>query len=167
MQSFHILDDWSYTRSILNQISRMIQSYHILDDQSYTGSILNWSSRMIQSCHILNDRISPDHFWTYVPRWYNPSSFSKIEVSRSLLDICPRMIQSLFILEDQGLWVTLGQVSRDDTIPVQHHYSPFRRRSFRTTPILSRKCLNFTWDRGFVSTSETKPSSSTSSVCEY
>ena len=48
----------------------------------------------------------------------------------TFLDRCPGMIQSLFILENRGLRVTLGQVSRDDTIPLQHLYSPFRGRSF-------------------------------------
>ena len=71
------------------------------------------------------------------------------------MDRCPRMIQSLFILEDRGHRITLGQVPRDDTIPLQHHHSPFRGRSFRTTPSLSRKCSNFTRDRGFVNTSAT------------
>ena len=112
----------NFTGSVLNRSPRMIQSYHILDDWSYTGSILNQSSRMIQSHHIL---------------------------------------------DDQSLQITLGQVSRDDTIPLQHHYSPFRGRSFWTIPSLSRKCSNFTRDRGFVSASSSKPSSSTSLVCEY
>jgi hypothetical protein len=35
------------------------------------------------------------------------------------------------------------------------HYSPFRGRSLRTTPSLSRKCSNFTRDRGLVNTSTT------------
>jgi hypothetical protein len=35
------------------------------------------------------------------------------------------------------------------------HYSPFRGRSLRTTPILSRKCSNLTRDRGLVNTSTT------------
>ena len=74
------------------------------------------------------------------------------------------MIQSLFILKDRGLRITLGKIPRDDTIPLQHHYSPFRGRSFLTTPILSRKCSNSTRGRGFISTSSSKPSSSTSSV---
>ena len=65
------------------------------------------------------------------------------------------MIQSLFFLRDISLRITLGQMSRDDTLPLQHHYSPFRGRSFQTTPSLSRKCSNFTWDRGFVNTSTT------------
>ena len=108
-----------------------------------------------------------DTFWTEVQGWCNPTTFMKTEVTRSILDRCPRMIQSLFILEDQGHRITFGQMSRDDTIPLQHHYSPFQGRSFRATPSLSRKCSNFTWDRGFVSTSLSKPSSSTSLVCEY
>ena len=111
-------------------------------------------------------KVTLDPFWTKVQGWYNPATFSMTEVTGSLLDICPRMIQSLFILEDRGLRITLGQVPRDDTIPLQHHYSPFRGRSFWTTPSLSRKCSNFTRYRGFVSASS-KPSSSTSLVCEY
>jgi hypothetical protein len=40
---------------------------------------------------------------------------------------------------------------------MSHHsnYSPFRGRSFRTIPSLSRKCSNFTQDRGLVNTSAT------------
>ena len=34
-------------------------------------------------------------------------------------------------------------------------YSPFQRGSFRTIPSLSRKCSNFTRDRGLVNTSAT------------
>jgi hypothetical protein len=34
-------------------------------------------------------------------------------------------------------------------------YSPFQGGSFRTIPILSRKCSNFTRDRGLVNTSAT------------
>ena len=51
--------------------------------------------------------------------------------------------------------MTLGQVSQDDTIPLQHHYCPFQGRSFQTTPILSRKCLNFIRQRGFINASAT------------
>jgi hypothetical protein len=36
-----------------------------------------------------------------------------------------------------------------------HIYSPFQGRSFRTIPSLSRKCSNFTRDRGLVITSAT------------
>ena len=143
----------------------------------------------MQSYHILGDQSLQIPFWTKVQGWCNPTTFSGTEVTGSILDRCPRMIQSLFILEDRshritsgqmswydtiplilegrGPRITLGQVPRDDTIPLQHHYSPFQGRSFRTTPTLSQKCLNFTRDRGFVSTSSSKPSSSTSSVCEY
>ena len=106
IQSYHILNDQSYTGSILNRISRMIQSYRILDDWSYTGSVLNQISRMIQSYHILDDRghwitsrhMSQDdtiplhsrrprslnHFRESSQGWYNPTSFSKIEVFGSL-----------------------------------------------------------------------------------
>jgi hypothetical protein len=40
---------------------------------------------------------------------------------------------------------------------MSHHnnYSPFRGRSFRTIPSLSRNCSNFTRDRGLVNTSAT------------
>ena len=92
----------------------------------FTGSVLNRSPRMIQSCHLLDDRSSPDPFWTkiqgwYNPTtflmtevtldtfwtegqgWYNPTTFLMTEVTGSLLDICPGMIQSLFILQDRGL----------------------------------------------------------------
>ena len=114
---------------------------------------------------------SQDHFRESAQGWYNPTSFLKAEVSESLLDICPKMIQSLFILKDRGLQITLGQVPRDDTIPLQHHYSPFRGRSFRTTPILSQKVFEL-YSRQRIPQhnsveSSSEPSSSTYSVCEY
>ena len=77
---------------------------------------------MIQSCHLLDDRSSPDPFWTEVQGWYNPATFSMTEVTGSLLDICPRMIQSLFILEDRGLRITSGHMSQDDTIPLHSQW---------------------------------------------
>ena len=111
----------------------------------FTGSILNQISRMIQSCHLLDDWSSPDPLWTKVQGWYNPTTFSMTKVHRihsepefkddtilphyrpkftwSLLDICLGMIQSLLILEDQGLWINLGQVPKDDTIPL-HSWWP-------------------------------------------
>ena len=69
-------------------------------------------------------------------------------------------------------------MSKDDTLPLQHHCSLFRGRSFRTTPILSRKCSNSTRGRVFVSTSSnhhhlhlqyvnTELSPSISPICEY
>ena len=61
----------------------------------------------------------------------------------------------LIFHREKFLWITLGLVSRDDTIPLQHHCSPFRGRPFRTRPSLSRKYSNFTRDRGFVNTSTT------------
>ena len=95
-----------------------------------SGYILNRSSGMMQSHHIhggrdlqihfelkfKDDAIPPnswilksrDLFWVDVPGWYNPSSFSSTEVIGSLLDRCPEMIQSLFILEDRGHRITLG-----------------------------------------------------------
>ena len=153
----------------------MIQSYNILGDRSlripFWTEVQGWcnpttfsgteASGYLSEPKFKDDAILPhswgpkslDLFWTDVPGWYNPSSFSMTEVTGSLLDKCPRMIQSLFILEDRGHRITLGQVPRDDTIPRQYHYSPFRGRYFWTTPILSQKCSNFTQDRGFLSTS--------------
>ena len=86
-----------FTGSVLNRSPRMIQSFHLLDDRS---------SRMIQSCYILDDRghwitsghmsqddtiplhsqgpRSLDHFRVCVKGWYNPTSFSRIEVPGSL-----------------------------------------------------------------------------------
>ena len=141
---------------------RMMQSYHILEDRSHWidyGRISPYHFRTFSKdyaipLHSRRPR-SPDHFTESAQGWYNPVTFSRTEVTGSIIDRCPGMIQSLFILEDRGLRVTLGQVSRDDTIPLQHHYSPFRGRSFWTTPSLSRKCLKFTRDRGFVNTSTT------------
>ena len=144
----------------------MIQSRHVLVDwghQIYYGQM---SQDDTIPLHSRRPR-SPDHFRASSQGWYNPITFLRTEVIGSIMDRCPKMIQSLFILEGRGLRITLGQVPKDDTIPLQHHYSPFRGRSFWTTPSLSRKCLNFTRGRGFISTSSSKPSSSTSSVCEY
>ena len=144
----------------------MMQSYHILEDRGHWIYYRQMSQDDTIPLHSWRPR-SPDHFRESSQGWYNPNTFSRTKVTRSIMDRCPMMIQSLFILEDRGLRVTLGQVPRDDTIPLQHHYSPFQGRSFRTTPSLSRKCSNSTRGRGFVSTSSSKPSSSTSSVCEY
>ena len=150
----------------------MIQSLFILEDRSHwIHSVQMYQDDTIpQYSRGLN---SMDLFWTDVSGWYNLSTFSRTEVTGSILDRCPRMInlssfsstevteslldrcrrmiQSLLILEDRGLQITLGQMPRDDTIPLQHHYSPFQGSSFRTTPSVSRKCSNFTWDRGFIS----------------
>ena len=73
---------------------------------------------------------SPDTFWTEVQGWCNPTTFMKTEVTGSILDRCPRMIQSLFILEDRGHWITFGQMSRDDTIPI-HSQRPRSLDHFR------------------------------------
>ena len=154
----------------------MIQSYHVLEYRSH---------RIHSEQKFTNDTILPrsrgpkslNPFWTKVQGWYNPTTFSRIKVTGSILDRCPGMIQSLFILEDRGHQITFGQMSRDDkslfilkdqghritlgkvpkddTIPLQHHYFPFWERSFRTIPSLSWKCSNFTRDRGFISTSTT------------
>ena len=145
---------------------RMMQSYHILEDQGHRIYYGQMSQDDTIPLHSRRPR-SPDHFREGAQGWYNPITFSMTEVTGSIMDRCPGMIQSLFILEDRGLQITLGKMARDDTIPLQHHYSPFRGRSFQTTPILSRKCSNSTRGRGFISTSSSKPWSSTSSVCEY
>ena len=73
---------------------------------------------------------SPDLFWTDVLGWYNPSSFSRTEVTESLLDICPRMIQSLHILDDRSHRITSGHMSWDDTIPL-HSRRPRSPGHFR------------------------------------
>ena len=132
----------------------MMQSYHILKDQGH--QIYYWQMSLYDTIPLHSRRPrSPDHFREGSQGWYNPIMFSMTEVTGSIMDRCTGMIQSLFILEDQGLRITLGKVSRDDTIPLQHHYSPFRGRSFLTTPSLSQKCSKFTQDRGFVNTSAT------------
>ena len=60
----------------------------------------------------LHSRIprSSDHFRESAQGWYNPTTFLRTEVTWSIMDICPRMIQSLFILKDRGLQITLGKV---------------------------------------------------------
>ena len=85
----------------------------------FTGSILNQSSRMIQSCHILDEvhRItsrhmsqddtiplhsqrlrSPDHFWTYVPGWYNPIATSLLPLSRKVFPNHTKLVSKVFEL---------------------------------------------------------------------
>ena len=126
-----------------------MQPYHILKNRSlwillrdnHSLSLQDLGPRMMQSYHILEDR----SFWILL----------RDNHSLSLLDLGPRMMQSCFFLGDISLRITLGQVSKDDTIPLQHHCSPFWGRSFRTTPSLSRKYSNFIRDRGFVNTSTT------------
>ena len=49
-----------------------------------------------------------DTFWTEVKGWCNPTTFLRTKVTESILDKCPRMIQSLFIIEDRGHWITFG-----------------------------------------------------------
>ena len=86
------------TGSVLNKISRMIQSYHILE---------YWSHRISSEQKFKDDTIlpysqvpnSPDSFWTKVQGWYNPTTFSSTEVTRSILNKSSRMIQSYHVLE--------------------------------------------------------------------
>ena len=154
------------SRYILNRISGMMQSHHIHEDRSHRIYFGQMSQDDTIPLHSRRPR-SPNHFRASAEGWYNPTTFSRTEVTGSIVDRCPGMIQSLFILKDRGLQITLGKMPRDDMIPLQHHYSPFWGRSFRTTPSLSRKCSNSTRGRSFVSTSSSKPSSSTSSFSEY
>ena len=105
------------SRYILNRSSGMMQSYHI-----HGG----WDLRIHFEPKFRDDAIpphswrpkSPNLFWTDAPGWYNPSSFSRTKVTGSLLDRCPGMTQSLFILEDWGHQIHYGQMSQDDTIPL-------------------------------------------------
>ena len=95
----------------------MMQSYHILEDrgqQIYYGQMSRDDTIPL---HSRRPR-SPDHFRESAQGWYNPVTFSRTEVIESIMDKCLGMIQSLFILKDQGLRVTLGQMSQDDTIPL-------------------------------------------------
>ena len=77
----------------LNRSSRMMQSHHILEDRSHqiTFGQISRDDRIPLHSRGLK---SLDHFWTNVPRWYNPSSFSRTEVTGSLQDKCLGMIQS-------------------------------------------------------------------------
>ena len=105
----------------MNRGSRMIQSCYVLEYRSHR---IHSEPKFKDHTILLRSRVlkSPDPFWTKVQGWYNPATFSMTEVTRSLLDICPGMIQSLFILEDRGLWITLEHMSWDDTIPVHSRW---------------------------------------------
>ena len=146
----------------LETISGTNTIHHILEDQSLRiplwTEVQGWcnpttfsgtkASGYHSELKFKDDRIlahsrgprSPDTFWTEVQGWCNPTTFTGAKTSRYILNRSSGMMQSLFILEDQGHWITLGQVPRDDTIPLQHHCSPFQGRSFWTTPSLSQKC---------------------------
>ena len=143
IQSYHIL----------NRGSRMMQSYHFHEGQDLQIHFeLRFKDDAIHHFHegqdlrihfepkFRDDAILPhsrglrplDTFWTEVQGWCNPTTFMKTEVTGSILDRCPRMIQSLFILEDQGHRITLGQMPRDDTIP-PHSRGPKSPDHFRTS----------------------------------
>jgi hypothetical protein len=62
--------------------------------------------------------------------------------------LCPRCPQEIF--PQQLSWHIITTIKLET-----QHYSPFRGRSFRTIPSLSRKCSNFTRDRSLVNTSTT------------
>ena len=66
---------------------------------------------------------SSDSFWTKVQGWYNTTTFSRTKVIGSILDRCPRMIQSLFILDDRGHRITSRHMPQDDTIPLHSRRS--------------------------------------------
>ena len=140
IQSCHLLDDqsssdlfWTEVQGWYNPATFSMIEFHQIRSKSkfkdytilphsrwskFTGFVLNRSPRMKQSCHLLDDQSSPDPFWTKFQGWYNPTTFSMTKVTGSLLDICPGMIQSLFILEDQGLRIILEHMSWDYTIPL-------------------------------------------------
>ena len=99
---------------------------------------------------------SSDHFWTYVPGWYNPSSFSKTEVSGwSLLDICPRMIQSHCNITTppfkEGLskphqacikivWTLLGTEASSAHHHLNHHHLHLQYVNTELSPSVSPVC---------------------------
>ena len=95
----------------------MMQSYHLLDDLSH---------RIRSEPKFKDDTIlppsrwlkSPDPFWTKFQGWYNPTTFSRTEVTGSILSRGLRMIQSYHILEDWSHRIHYGQMSQDDTIPL-------------------------------------------------
>ena len=80
----------------------MMQCYHILE---------YWSHRIHSEPKFKDDTIlppsqwpkSPDPFRIEVHRWYNPTTFSRIEVIGSVLNRSSRMIQYYHILEDWSL----------------------------------------------------------------
>ena len=116
----------------------MIQSHHVLEDRGHQIYYGQMSQDDTIPLHSQRPR-SSDHFRESNQGWYNRTMFSRTEVTRSIMDRCPRMIQSPSILKDWGLWITLGKMPRDGTIPLQHHYSPFRGRSFpNNTKLVSK-----------------------------
>ena len=82
MQSYHI-HGAETSRYILNRSSRMMQSHHIHEDRSHRIYFGQMSQDDTIPLHSRGPR-SSDHFWTDVPGWYNPSSFSRTEFSGSL-----------------------------------------------------------------------------------
>ena len=94
---YGVTNDPSFWNYGINTVVELRQSFllelrdqHTFSSTEVTGSILNWGSRMIQSYYLLDDRSSPDPFWTKVQGWYNPTTFSMTEITKSLMDVTPR-----------------------------------------------------------------------------
>ena len=104
----------------------MIQSYFILEDRGHRITLGQMPRDDTIPLHSRGPR-SPNHFRESAQGWYIPVTFSRTEVTGSIMDRCPGMIQSLFILEDRGHRITFGQMSRDDTI---HLHSQGLRPSY-------------------------------------
>ena len=101
------------------------------------------------------------------------------------------MIQSHHVLDDWGHQIYYGQMSRDDTIPLQHHYSPFRGRTLlkeeassvhhhpnhhhlhlqylntNLSPSVSPVCEYRKHHHLYIQYRNTKSPSSVSTVCKY
>ena len=93
----------------------MMQSYHILKDQSHQ---IHSEQKFKDDTILPRSQVSKslDPFLTKVQVWYNPTTFSSTEVTRSILSKISRMIQSYHVLEYRSHWIHSKKIFKDDTI---------------------------------------------------
>ena len=106
------------------------QSYHVLEYQSHW---IHYEQKFKDDTILPRSRVpkSPDPFWTKVQGWYNPTTFSSTEVTRSILNKSSRMIQSYHVLEYRSHRIHSEQNFKDDTI-LPHSRGPKSPDHFRT-----------------------------------
>ena len=85
----------------------------------------------MQSHRILGDRSLRIPFWTEVQGWCNPTTFSRTEITGSVLNWSSGMIQSHRILEYRSHRIRYEQTFKDDTI-LPHSWGPRPSDTFWT-----------------------------------
>jgi hypothetical protein len=76
--------------------------------------------------------------------WHHNNINTKLEIFNTMLTSQQHQHEAVNIHHKAGITTTSTQSCKSSTLGWHQHYSPFRGRSFRTTPFLSRKCSNFT-----------------------